>query len=140
MAKPKKTRAERRLSKIEADKAIDRLFNGICWCVLKNRKPVPITANTIRGLYRKIKPSTKIRRTYFDNCVVCTSFMAIDHDYLFDGSRVHFETMVFFDPSLDVSHKLDGEPFRSTNHRDALKQHWKIVREIEKSTGNKRHK
>lgn len=93
------------------------------WYYLKNRKPVPYGCTVFDNSERFFKLMTnhfgnnKIRIKYLADCWVSTIFLGLDHSFT-GGKPMLFETMIFKKDSL-----VSMDCFRSSTHRQALKQH-----------------
>lgn len=88
--------------------------------ILKYRKPVPCTDLLRWGKWMG-RNRKHVRSTYIGKVWVSTVFLGLDHNFTLNGKPLLFETMTFPDQDLQ---------FRCTTWREALYQHWEVVRSV----------
>ena len=92
--------------------------------ILKHRKPIP--CNDILKWSRWFETKhRRIRRTEVGEVVISTVFLGIDH--ALSGPPELFETMAF-DKEMNELHCE-----RCSTHRQALNQHWAVVKMAKES-------
>ncbi len=93
--------------------------------ILKYRKPVPCS-DLIRWNKWFGRSRRHVRRTYIGEIYVSTVFLGLDHRHTGEGDPILFETMVFSGRDIQL---------RCSSWREALNQHWEVVRSIKAKQG-----